>query len=369
MPPETDRQKNALLNELETKARKTALRSTPLYVTIGSHYGCNAKCLFCLGGDYPAFTFERYTELFEKKMGHVLQNASHAGFCGFGETLLMPGIGKFLDHVNLTLPGVQKVFTTNGSPLKPDLCDQLAEGRYAVIVSLHAANAALHKHLTRTDLFDTIVRQVKYLTALKRRKGDDLHINLAFLAMTENIDNLPEFVRFARYVDADRVSVNYLTIFDPVHAPLSCFFQQERTKAAFAAAEEKADKFGITLALPPKFCQESYAPGDCRDPWNFFYVETQGSVNPCCFAGNHIGYLDKDDFETIWNGPGYTSLRDGLRTGDIHTWCRHCYRFKAENVNDIRSHITFRPETQKRMLEYFKEHRNEFPLPQTAFEL
>lgn len=356
---------NAALNSYESSHGKTILTSTPQYVTIGTHYRCNADCVFCLGGDYPHFTLAIYKDLFEKKMGHVLRNANHVGFCGFGETLLMPGIEEFLDHLNATLPDNDKAFTTNGIALTDGVCQRLTDGKYSLMISLHASHRALHEQITRTKAFDTIIERLGKLVALKKRKGTSPSINLVFLLTRLNTHDLPAFVEKAKSWGADCVTCNYINIYEPEQLRLSSFFDQQAANEAIDRACEAAKRLDISFNHPPKFMPHEKKQGGpaCSNPWDFFYVETQGSVNPCCFAGNHIGYLTTDDFETIWNGAGYTRLREGLVNGNIHTWCRLCYNFDRNNVNDIRSHITFRPETQKKILEYLRAHRDEFPLP------
>jgi len=348
---------NASVNGVEVKSGQIKLSSTPQYVTIGAHYKCNSNCVFCLGGEFPDFSLELYKAFFEKKLEGVLNKADHIGFCGFGEILLLPEIMQFLDRINTTLYDSKKVFTTNGIALKPALCDKLSEGNYSILISLHAAEGNLHKFMTGSGHFDLIIKQIKYLKETKEKKNKNLHINLIFLLTTLNLHNLPDFVRLAQEIGADRVTCNYLTVFEPEQLKMSLFFKQDEANKVFCEAQDVADKLQMTLILPPVFGKKSTPVGKpaCYDPWNFFYVETQGSVNPCCFAGNHIGYLDKEDFGSIWNGPGYTSLREGLVTGDIHTWCKHCYRYNPDNVNDIRSHITFRPETREKLLRYVQE--------------
>jgi len=52
------RDKNRLLSGMELDNGKRILKSTPQYVTIGAHFRCNARCIFCLGGDYPDFSLD-----------------------------------------------------------------------------------------------------------------------------------------------------------------------------------------------------------------------------------------------------------------------------------------------------------------------
>ena len=276
----------------------------------------------------------------------------------------MPGITEFLDYINKTLPDNTKVFNTNGIPLNDEICAKLNAGKYSLLVSMHASNAALHSSLTGTSKFDHIVDRIKKLVSIKKETKSNLHINLIFIVVNDNIADLSDFVAFAKGLGVGRVTCNYVTIYEPHQLKMSTFFNKEKTEDCFERALETAKKEGIDLILPPRFAKNKRkidAPKPvCQDPWNFFYVETQGSVNPCCYAGNHIGYLDKQSFEEIWNGPGYTSLREGHMSGNTHFWCKYCMKYDNSNVDDIRSHITFRPETQKKILDYIAEHKNEF---------
>lgn len=373
-----EQQLNITVNEREFSARRTDLVSTPRYITLGAHYSCNANCVFCLGGDYPAFSPEVYRTFFEPKLQSVLSTAQFVGFCGWGEILLMPGIEGFLKDITASLPYAGKVFTTNGIALTQGLSDTLLElsrahepdvAPFSVLVSLHASNAELHHKLTRTKAFERIKEQIAYITKRKKEKAGWVHINLVFLATAANVHDLPDFVRMASQLGADEVSCNYLTMFDPKHLEQTCYFQREKTTEMFESARALAGELGIRLSLPPLFGNNDSAPQVCHDPWEFLYVETQGSVNPCCFAGNHIGYLNKSEFADIWNGPGYKDLRTGFVTGPVHSWCKYCYRYKPSNVDDIRSHITFRPDTQKALLQYLKDHRKEFPVADEMLEL
>lgn len=351
----SNREKNLLLNDFEYSLGKIILESTPEGVGIGAHYHCNAKCAFCLGGKYKLFSLERYKEFFEPRLDSIISKARYISFCGYGELLLMPGIEKFLDYINGKIPNTNKIFTTNGFPLSNDIAILLTKSKSVAEVSLHADNSQLHRLLTGMNMFEQIVSQIKEILRLRKNK-DCPTISLIFLVTTLNIENLPEFVKFAGNLGVDEIFCNYMTIFSPAHLKLSCFFKQEITNASFARAEEIAKKKNILLKLPPRFGvnNHSYRRQICSDPWKFFYVENEGSVNPCCYAGTHFGYLDRADFKTMWNGANYRHLRSSLIEGPSHSWCKYCYKYRSENVNDIRSHISFRPGIREKVLRGFR---------------
>ncbi|HLD30136.1 MAG TPA: radical SAM protein, partial [bacterium] len=289
-------------------------------------------------------------------LGDVLACADHVGFCGYGETLLMPDIIEFLDYINGKLPHTRKIFTTNGSPLTDGVIGKLSEGLNAVIISLHAADAGLHRRLTGLKNYEFILKAVRKMTDFKKRTGRDLHTNLVFLLTRMNVDNLPDFVRLGADLGVDRLTCNYITIFNEEQVEMSCFLEKEKTLDRMEEAEKLAAELGVTLVLPPKFGKQAGRSSVCQDPWNFCYIETQGSVLPCCSAGDHIGYLDKEEFSRIWNGYGYVRLRKGLSAKTPFFWCEDCCKYDPNNVNKFISHVTFRPETRKKLLAFYERH-------------
>lgn len=351
----SEREKNILLNDFEYSLGKISLESTPEGVGIGAHYYCNAKCAFCLGGKPKLFSLERYKEFFEPRLSTIISKARYVSFCGFGELLLMPGIEKFLEYINCRIPNTIKIFTTNGVPLDNNITAFLTKSRSTVEISLHADSSHLHRILTGMNTFEQIISQIKELVRLRKSKNSP-GISLIFILTALNVEKLPGFIKFAADLGVDEIFCNYMTIFSPAHLKLSCFFKQELTNIAFARAEEIARKKNIILKLPPRFgvSGSSYPTQRCSDPWKFFYVENEGSVNPCCYAGNHFGYIDSSDFNTMWNGANFKDLRSSLVAGPPHRWCKHCYKYRSENINDIKAHITFRPGVREKILRGYR---------------
>jgi len=346
------REKNLLLNDFEYAMGKIHLESTPEGVGIGAHYVCNAKCVFCLGGQPKLFSLERYKDFFEPRLGEIITNARYVNFCGFGELLLMPDVERFITYTEEKYPRVNKIYTTNGSPLAKDkILDALIRTKSAIQVSLHASNSQLHGFLTKINTFDQIVSGVKKLISL-RKDNEHPSVVLIFLITTLNIENLPALVEFAANLGVDEVICNYMTVFNRSHLKFSCFFKQDITVENFKRAEELSNKLNISVRLPPRFGVQVQKDKlhYCSDPWKYFYVENEGSVLPCCFAGDHFGYLGHANFGTIWNGAQYKNLRNSVSKGVTGEWCKYCYKYRSENVNDIRSHINFRPGLRERIL-------------------
>ncbi|HOX22421.1 MAG TPA: radical SAM protein, partial [Elusimicrobiales bacterium] len=347
---------NIEANEREFAARALVLESTPRFVTLGTHWKCNARCLFCQQDNLPEFKPEIYDSLFEKKLGPVMRGAEKISFVGFGEILLMPGIGTFLDRLNADLPDTWKIFTTNGSPLAPALDERFLGGSYSLQISLHAPFAALHKELTGLHDFNAITANIRRLAALRkeRQREKNLHLSLVCVLNEKNVDCLPEMAAFAAGLGAQELRCEYMTVFRPELLPLSCYFYQQRTNKALAATaklQPALSEGGLEVKLPPSFGAksrkpyESGQPGEhpvCDDPWRHIYVEAQGTALPCCFWGSHAGDLAKQSFQELWNGPFYRQLRQSMAEGKPLPNCLNCVRRTGCSVDQLETHITAR---------------------------
>lgn len=370
---EAERWANIRQNLREFESGNTRLGSTPRLVTLGAHNSCNAQCIFCLEGKYERFTLKLYRDFFENRMGHFIRQAEKVTFTGFGEILWIPGVEEFLGYLNETIPETEKIFTTNGTPLKPRVVELLLQSRYVIQVSLHASHAALHEKLTLLKDFPQILANLEGLSRLRRERGlaGRLHLMLVNVVTTENIEDLPDFLRLAWRLQVPEVRCHYVTMYNADHIRLSCFFDQERTnrcirKAQSALEEMRAlsrpeESAHFQAHLPPLFGEFPRVPAPspmppsspvCPDPWQHVYVEGQGSVLPCCYWGEHVGNLNKgEELGEIWNGPFYQGLRQGMASGRPHPWCSVCVKYQGYNVDNLLCHITNRPNQQRVLLE------------------
>jgi len=337
-------QQNSILNSNEYSQGKIRLESTPKALGIGTHGPCNAKCVFCNSRYADYFHIENFKDPLEKKLSHVMSKAESISLCGAGELLLVPKVEEFLLYLENKYPHVNKIITTNGSVINDSIKEVLFKGKYSVQISLHASNKELHKAITRLDSFDLIIRNIEKLISARSSKSKP-YLTLKFVINALNIENLPGFVELAGRLGVDEVFCDYMVIPTAAHLKLSCFFKQETTNRMFDIAKENSSKFNVQLHLPPRFGitdqdKKTYSGfSRCSDLWEYFYVETEGFVTPCCIADKRIGYLNNTSFEEIWNGDAYVRLREALKNGFPKGQCQFCYKFNPANINNLHSHI------------------------------
>jgi len=79
----------------------------------------------------------------------------------------------------------------------------------------------------------------------------------------------------------------------------------------------------------------------CILPWIHIYANADGSVIPCCIAHHHMhmGNVQTNTIEEIWNNDAYKSLRRAMLEGERSPTCRACYNQEELGVESLRQSI------------------------------
>ena len=133
------------------------LHSMPLF-DIELSRSCNANCCFCprkkLSDQNPIMDNETITEVIK----WIPKNSSVI-LAGLGEPLLNDNIFDAIEKLRKKDIAVSLI--SNGILLTDDVMDRLYEsGLNEIQISLHTLDADLHKKVTGTDKFSTIVENI-----------------------------------------------------------------------------------------------------------------------------------------------------------------------------------------------------------------
>lgn len=350
---------NLELNEREWRERRTVLSSTPRNIFVQINAVCNADCNFCSKGyDYPLFRLDDYLAKYGEQMTPVLRRAEQVILTGSGEFLGLPDAENILKYFNREFPHVQKYIATNASHLTPKVCELIAGSgsRYTLQLSLHASDPETHKQMMRFNGWKKVIENIKYLGELRRTNGGNPSLFFMFVMTTLNIEKLPEFVRFAKEMGADRCMAGYFNIYESQQKYLSLYFKQELANKYIEEARRVGQEVGISVQLPPMFGMTPTAydkPSCCHEPWYQMMFNVDGRILPCDIYGNFNETLAEKSFADIWNGPHYRAIRKALRdnTGCLQT----CGRHNPVGVNDWRSHVIHRHKDPKQIVKEYQE--------------
>jgi radical SAM protein with 4Fe4S-binding SPASM domain len=208
-------------------------------------------------------------------------------------------------------------------------------------VSLDGASPGTYEAIREGARFDTVIANLAGLVRAKREADSATPwIRVVFVAMRDNVGELPALVRLLGEIGVDELRVQNLShSFDDTdpagrYAEIRAFTAGQalwtgadlaRASAAFREAAQAAANLGVRVRLP-RFSDEG--GGGCTWPWDAAYITSSGTVQPCCMVMGDdrvaLGSLAESGFPEIWRGPAYRDFRRRLASADPPDVCKGC---------------------------------------------
>ncbi len=313
---------------------------TPREVYVEPTNRCNELCQTC-----PRTFFQREPEadLDLEAFVRVLDQfpgVERVVLHGIGEPLLARALPEMVAEANRR--GARVLFNTNALALTRRLGERLVEaGLDELRVSMDAADARTYRAIRGVDGHAKALRRTAELCALLRELGAKRpRVSLFFMAMHENLAQLPAVIERAGAMGVPTVVLQRLVYFDTGLAIEEQSAMGGLDAALLARCEEAAARAGVELTgTGRRGPGESLEPVDgrrpwagCTRPWRSTYVTANGSVLPCCIApfatGDYDGIVLGNLFERpvadIWNGEEYAAFRRAHASDDPPEPCRGC---------------------------------------------
>ncbi|MEU4693087.1 radical SAM protein [Actinoplanes sp. NPDC023714] len=317
----------------------------PAHLQVEVTSACNLRCTMCL---------VRYRPPVNKLAGAMAPDLFHRlvsdvplrqlTLQGLGEPLLSPYLPEMIAAA--VRRGIRVGFNTNATLLTRKRAEELVASRVDWLhVSLDGASAAAYERIRDGARFETVIDNLAGLVRAKRAAGSATPwIRVVFVAMRDNVAELPELVRLLDRIGVDELRVQNLShSFDDTdpagrYEEIRTFTadqalwtgaDRERAEAAFAAARRVAAHSGVRVRLP-RFDDEG--GGGCTWPWDAAYVTSTGVVQPCCMVMGDdrvsLGDLTESGFPEIWRGEPYREFRRRLSSAEPPEVCRGCSLYR-----------------------------------------
>lgn len=207
--------RNYVLNIWEAANRIEKLDSFPFNVSIPIADLCNARCSFCdswLRG--KAVLTPKDLEIFVP----ILRTARVFGVQGHGEPLVNPNISKILGRIGeVAHPTSNGFLITNGIYLKKYLDECLRANITSFNISLNAGSEAVHERVMGLGpTFGQIIESILTIKGVaKNQASRDTKVNLSFVLTSENIEDLPTFLKLSRKCAVDKIFLRTLLPLNP----------------------------------------------------------------------------------------------------------------------------------------------------------
>lgn len=193
------------------KPRKTVpslIARYPKYVTIAYDKTCNLMCATCRDHIIREcdFSEEELKENIEKYYMPICKNASELVLNSIGECLISKHSRMLIKRLAEEYPKLEFNIMTNGTVCNEIVLKNLGLiGRLSTIqVSIHAATKETYDKITRTGNFDSVMKNLKWLSEQKK-KGVIPEVLINFVVHKLNYKEIPDFVKLAEKLDITAV--------------------------------------------------------------------------------------------------------------------------------------------------------------------
>jgi MoaA/NifB/PqqE/SkfB family radical SAM enzyme len=275
--------------------------------------------------------FERYEKIARK----LFPSALRVSICSGGEPLLY---GHIRDALKLARSyDTVTSMTSNGMLLDQNVSDWLVEDQslFRLVLSFDGARQDTLEKIRRGANYHTILENVRYLTAVKKRKNKTYPlIKIRYVLMRANVEEFPEIFEIAARHGIGEVEVQYLNAPTDSLFEESLFNNQYLSREACRKARSKSKEFGVKLYFPSQIVSTRRVKR-CFYPWQFCQIDTDGSIRFCYHSWpQRLGFFD-DDFEKVWNGESYCRIRKSVDSSDpYYPYCRYCATRLGEGVEE-----------------------------------
>lgn len=335
---------NDRINAQEAEGYALVLESYPRTLALGLTTRCNLDCVMCAGRalkqwDMPDAILER--------LEPALERASTIAWSEAGEFFASPRVDRYIELIQKHRPRESR-FSTNFIRIGPYLEAVLDSGITEMMVSIDAATKDTYESIRVGARWDQLLANFETFNRRKKeRRQHGPSLSFVFVAMKSNIEELPEFVEFAKRQGATKVVLFALQPADEQGFPYEEeVLNREAERRYYLEALERGREIGVTIqdglmntwailededpkgeSAPDRTSGPNEEPKPplhrlldkvasrttaCAAPWDGCVIQTNGKVRPSCCRPEILGDLRKSSFFEVWNGPAFQQFRKAM---------------------------------------------------------
>jgi radical SAM protein with 4Fe4S-binding SPASM domain len=307
---------------------------------------CNLRCRMCpltTGTSSSSQSAGPMHDIVFDALLDIARRVRQVIFAGYGEPLTNP---RFLSMLRtLDDEGIATSFATNGLMLNGKVARTLAELRHLTLVnvSIDSPDETVYRSVRGGNLRRALAGVRELVTQIGPER-----VAVSAVAMDVTLPSIATFPALLASIGVRRFSVQAVHDYTP-YAEDQRLLGHHEHRHLLEELHEQCRAHGIVLEVtgdertradvddPAHARARYYGNGawdpqqtrQCSVPWEIPYVDKDGRVFPCCFAGAaneaQLGDVHDDEFLTIWRGERFGRFRrdllDGRTTPDI---CRRC---------------------------------------------
>lgn len=189
----------------------------PKKVEFSYDRNCNVRCIFCRNErnveeeKYNREKEKRIEENFDRIFTPIIQKAEFVELNSAGELFASKHSMEIVRKIIKINPDITFGVISNGILFTEERTKELGlEDRLAsVIISIHAATEDTYNKLVENGNFNSVMKNIKYLSELKKAKSKFNNLQLNFVVTSVNYKEMKPFINLAKSLDAKVFFINY----------------------------------------------------------------------------------------------------------------------------------------------------------------
>lgn len=330
---------------------------------------CNLDCQMCIRRAWDEPTGHMPLAKIRELMSEISRwpEPPTIHLSGYGEPMAHP---DFLEIVRLgKAAGARMELTTNGTLLTADTASALVDlDLDRLIVSIDAASPEQYEDIRVKSSYTQVIENLRRLRLIKLRRKSRLggpRVGIAFVAMRQNIADLPQLPWLATYIGAQEIQISNLVPHTP-EMESEILYRRSLRSSAYRPSPWVPDMsipkvdldtdtvgplervFDSTVSMSWLDTSLSARNDYCRfAEKGYAAIRWDGEVSPCLpLMHSHpmyvhgrrkdvthysLGTIYDQPLLNIWESPEYTAFRAKMRNFPFSpcSTCGGCERFPA----------------------------------------
>lgn len=330
---------NIILSKLNSKVQFTGdLPYYPTQISIEPTVACNYKCLSCFHGTKEGKAHigrrDKFIDLekYKKLIDTIHKKTWYLSLTGCGEDFFHPQIFEIIDYA--ADKGMFVTLETNGSIIDPQ---KLADSNIShVHFALDCTTQESYAKYRIGGNIDNVLKRVIEFCDINSRKKDPIKLHIRFLVNKysesdyEHAKSLFEKYSFVNmYRDCFTIPPKDFEMLSTL--PYTTTVENYEKWKPVVSKEYDQYKLDPVSGLMKNEAIFKEFSGKCPGVFSGAFVNTDGSMTPCCEAYAIIprelyyGNVFEEGFEAVWNGDKAKKFRHNFKkTKGNYALCKNC---------------------------------------------
>lgn len=306
------------------EAWKRGERIAPITMDVAWTRKCSAACNFC----YAQLQASEDTVITKKHAFEYLEDAAEIGVKGVslisdGESTEVPFFAESVQY-GASL-GLQIGTSSNGLKLTRDVLEKILPGLTYLRFNFSGGDRKRWAQIMglKQPLYDRVIENIKAAMEIKRRDNLPVNINMQFVVMPQDADQILPFARLAKELRPDYAILKHCA--ESADGDLGVDYRQYNALfPLFQEAEALSDEtFRVAVKWSRIQDEGKRDYSRCYGPPFILQMSGNGLIAPCGqkfnskYAKFHIGNITRDRFRDIFKSYRYWSVMSYLASDEF----------------------------------------------------